>query len=68
MFDLSLQESHKFWSAFQDDTVYRAIVMLESVETGYHDGTPDFESAMKKLAQAIEGMQPGDVPNSQMLF
>tara|TARA_B100001989_G_C24434729_1_gene410872 strand:+ start:319 stop:759 length:441 start_codon:yes stop_codon:yes gene_type:complete len=60
MADISLSGAHEFWSAFQDATVYRVIVLLESVEQAYFDGNPDYEDAMQKLGDVLGIMQPGD--------
>ena len=60
MADISLNGSHEFWSDFQDETVYRVIVLLESVEQSYHDGDGQYELAMAKLGDALAMMRPGD--------
>ena len=59
MVDISLASAHDFWSGFSDPYVYRAIVMLESVENNMYDGEKDFEDAMAELGNALE-----DVPES----
>lgn len=58
--DISLNGSHEFWSEFQDETVYRVIVLLESVEQNFHDGDEQYEQAMAKLGDALSMMRPGD--------
>ena len=61
MVDLSLAASHEYWHGFQDETVYRVIVLLETVERFYFDGDPDYEESMARLlADALTTMRPGD--------
>lgn len=60
MADISLSAAHAFWSEFQDPTVYRAIVLLETVEQRYYDGDEVYEAAMQQLGDALGQMRPGD--------
>ena len=60
MADISLRAAHAFWSEFQDPTVYRAIVLLETVEQRYYDGDEVYEAAMQQLGDALGQMRPGD--------
>ena len=60
MADISLSGAHDFWKNFQDSTVYRAIVLLESVERNYHDGKEAYEEAMSGLGDALSMMRSGD--------
>ena len=58
--DISLKAAHEFWSGFQDETVYRVIVLLETVERKYLDGDPSFEESMARLGDALGTMRAGD--------
>ena len=58
--DISLSASHEYWSGFQDETVYRVIVLLETVERNYYDGQTNYEQSMTKLGDALSMMRPGD--------
>ena len=58
--DISLSGAHDYWRNFQDDTVYRVIVLLESVERNYHDGNEAYEKAMSGLEDALTMMRNGD--------
>lgn len=60
MVDISLQAAHDFWKDFQDETVYRVIVLLESVERNFYDGDPSYEKAMSALEDALSLMRSGD--------
>ena len=60
MADISLSGAHDFWKNFQDDTVYRVIVLLESVERNYYDGNEAYEKAMSDLEDALSVMRNGD--------
>ena len=62
---LSLKASHEFWSNFQEKSVYRSIVLLESVETGYLDGQADYEKKMTELGAALESAQKENMPSSE---
>ena len=67
--DISLESAHDFWKSFQDATVYRVIVLLESVEKKYHDGDPSYEKLMSQLGDAIGSMRPGDdIKNRQSML
>jgi|TARA_B100000886_G_scaffold315014_2_gene252673 hypothetical protein len=67
--DLSLAASHEYWHGFQDETVYRVIVLLETVERYYFDGDPDYEESMARLADALTTMRPGDdITNRNLLL
>lgn len=58
--DISLSGAHDYWKNFQDDTVYRVIVLLESVERNYYDGNEAYEKAMSGLEDALSTMRNGD--------
>ncbi len=58
--DISLSGAHDYWKNFQDDTVYRVIVLLESVERNYYDGNEAYEKAMSGLEDALSMMRNGD--------
>ena len=60
MADISLSGAHDYWKNFQDDTVYRVIVLLESVERNYYDGNEAYEKAMSGLEDALSMMRNGD--------
>lgn len=60
MADISLSGAHDYWKNFQDDTVYRVIVLLESVERNYYDGNEAYEKAMSGLEDALSTMRNGD--------
>ena len=58
--DISLAASHEYWSGFQDEAVYRVIVLLETIERNYYDGQADYEQSMSRLGDALSLMRPGD--------
>ena len=60
MADISLAASHEYWSGFQDEVVYRVIVLLETIERNYYDGQADYEQSMSRLGDALSLMRPGD--------
>lgn len=59
MVDISLEASHDFWSGFMDESVYRVIVLLESIETGLHDEDPAYEQSMRSLGDALDHIPAG---------
>ena len=58
--DISLRAAHEFWHGFQDAAVYRAIVLLETIERNYFDGDSVYEASMEQLGHALGSMRPGD--------
>ena len=65
--DLSLAASHET-VCFQDETVYRVIVLLETASV-YFDGDPDYEESMARLADALTTKRYGDdISNRNLLL
>lgn len=63
MVDISLEGSHDYWKSFPDQSVYRVIVLLESVEQSFYHGDADFEDAMEKLGDSIDLMSEHSPPD-----
>ena len=53
MNELSHQEIHRFWSQFQDPTIYKVICTMESVEDWCIDDDTQIEEALNKLAKTL---------------
>jgi len=45
---------HRFWKDYQDSTIYKVIVFMESVEDWTMDGDPDLEAGMQRLGDALK--------------
>lgn len=59
--DLSLEASHKFWSDYHDNMIYRVVTFMEEVEVWTHDGVPGFESAMRTLGRELDNISMLDM-------
>jgi len=54
--DMSLKATHKFWSEYNDPSVYRVLTFMEGVETWTLDGDPALEEALQKLGEVLENI------------
>ncbi len=54
---LDLKSSHEFWKNYEDPMIYRVIAFMETVENWTHDGHPAFETAMNKIAAALDNVK-----------
>lgn len=68
MADISLNESHDFWKNFPDASVYRVIVLLESVEKSFYDGDSEYEEVMEKLGDSIDLMDANKHPDPHKIL
>lgn len=64
MSDLSLEKSHQYWFEYDDPTIYRVLMFMESVESWTLDGNPDLESAIEQLSQELDDL--GDIDMSEL--
>ena len=66
--DLSPQAAHQHWKAFNDDTVYRVVSFMESVEDWTIDGDPELEAAMQRLGEELEDIGNLELQNEAMFI
>lgn len=52
--NLDLQSSHEFWKQYDDPTIYRVLVLMETVEDWSYDGDPELEKAISSLGQSLD--------------
>lgn len=52
--DLSLSGAHRFWKNYQDSSIYRVVVFMESVENWTLDDHAAVEKALSELGQNLE--------------
>lgn len=52
--DLSEKGSHQYWHDYKDNTIYRVISFMESVEDWTLDGNPALEEAMARLGEVLD--------------
>jgi intracellular multiplication protein IcmW len=52
--DLTSEASHKYWFEYKDQTIYRVLSFMESVENWTVDDSPELEEAMKNLGTALD--------------
>lgn len=55
--DLSLDASRKFWSDYNDPTIYRVLTFMESVETWTLDGDATLEKNLQQLGDALDNIE-----------
>lgn len=59
--DLSLEQSHRYWYEYDDPTIYRVLLFMESVENWTFDGQPDLEEAIKQLGNEFDDLSDVDM-------
>lgn len=64
MVDISIDESHTFWSQYQDPMIYRVITFMEGVENWTLDGDPQLEQALAELGKQLDSL--GEIDLSQL--
>lgn len=63
--DLSIEGCHKFWSKYQDANVYKAICLMEHVESWALDNNQDVNEAFIALGENIKNNTPQKISNMQ---
>lgn len=53
MNDLTLEASHAFWFQYPDNSIFRVLVFMESVEAFTYDGHTGLEAAIAALAEEL---------------
>ena len=67
MVDLSIEASRGYWQRFNDSSVYKVIVLLESVEMGLVEGDQDFEQAITNLGDVFDTL-PDNIKDHPQAF
>tara|TARA_Y200000002_G_C22364025_1_gene530277 strand:+ start:149 stop:589 length:441 start_codon:yes stop_codon:yes gene_type:complete len=67
MVDLSIEASRSYWQRFNDSSVYKVIVLLESVEMGLIEGDQEFEQAIAKLGDTLDTL-PENIKDHPQAF
>jgi len=52
--DLSKEASSKYWFEYKDQTIYRVLSFMESVEKWTLDGNQQLEEGLKKLGDTLD--------------
>ena len=68
MVDLTHKAVHQFWANFPDNSIYRVIASMESMEQWTLDGDPELEKALMKLGQELENIANIDLKQEQNLI
>ena len=54
---LDLKSSHEYWQQYGDDTIYKVIAFMETVEDWTVDGDPELEENLNKLGAALDKIE-----------
>lgn len=66
-FMLSHQACHEFWQQYHDQSVYRVIAFMESVEDWTLDGDESVNQALKQLSETLEDIGNIDLKNEDFI-
>lgn len=59
--NLSLKACQQFWHEYQDPSIYRVVMFMESVEDWALDGDPELEAAIAQLGNILEDVGAVDL-------
>lgn len=63
MTDLSPEAVHEFWANYDDPSIHKVILFMETVEHWTHDSHPEVEAALRKLGEALDEIDNLDLSN-----
>lgn len=69
--DLSIPAVHQFWKEYEDPSIYRVIIFMESVENWTLDGDPSLEAALKRLGEELDdigGINMGELGHEEIFI
>jgi|TARA_B100000989_G_C19496210_1_gene452159 intracellular multiplication protein IcmW len=68
MVDLTLEGSRLYWKDFMDSSVFRVIMLLESVEVSLCRSSPEIEKAMAELGEVFDELDVKDFKEPQVFL
>lgn len=66
--ELTSEAAHRYWFEYKDQTIYRVLCFMESVESWTVDDSPGLEEAMKKLGAALDNVGNSDLQKEDDLI
>lgn len=68
MVDLTHKAVHQFWANFPDDSIYRVIASMESMEHWTLDSNPEIEQALINLGKELDSIENIDLKQEENLI
>lgn len=66
--ELTSEAAHRYWFEYKDQTIYRVLCFMESVENWTVDDSPSLEEAIKKLGTALDNVGNNDLQKEDDLI